>query len=125
MLCPSMRIPDDQDSVRTIAHTSSRSDVVDVFTIFPSKNVEKNQEKSQKNSEPTSSSSSSSSHTTVPKKQPITPKTSAIIEQTNTDSHEPAPQEMAYRSVKRIPKGHIATDLNRDEEQLRDAKAVM
>ena len=88
------------------------SDVVDVFTIMPSRG--------QANSEPTSSQ-----HAEIEGDQPTSTTTTPMIERPNTEDHEPAPQEMIYKIVKRNQKGRIASAFDKDGDNWEAAKAVM
>ena len=85
------------------------SDVVDVFTLAP--------QSGQANS-----SLISPQITSIDGATP----TADVSEEHPTKEHEPALQEMTYRSVRAAPSaGHIWNDLSKDPKSWEAAKAVM
>ena len=85
------------------------SDVVDVFTLAP--------QSGQVNSSLISPQITSINGATP---------TTEVSEEHTTKEHEPAPQEMTYRSVRAAPSaGRIWNDLSKDPKSWEAAKAVM
>lgn len=96
------------EALEGICHDMS-DDVVDVSTLAP--------QSGQANSSLMSPQITSTGGATP---------TAEVSEEHTTEEHEPAPQEMTYRSVRAAPSaGRIWNDLSKDPKNWEAAKAVM